>query len=492
VNLPKLISKTKIMLGYQCHKNMYLAVHQKELVPKVTPELQALFDQGNQVTEEARKRYPNGVLVDLPPWEFVGSLKKTRELLAAHTEHIFEAAFEYKGCYARADVISYNPVTQRWSVIEVKSTTKVKDEHLDDVGLQVWIMANAGLPIEKISILHLNNTCRFPDVENLFTEVDVTDRLRELHTSISPRLNDLFSSLRIDELPADKFGPHCFKPRECQFLDLCKGEANLPEKSVFSIPGFYEKRWELFAKGIVRVEDIPADALDEKQQICVDVLKTGKRHIDAAKIKEHISSWKFPLVFLDFETINPAIPRYTGTSPFTQVPFQFSVHVLDSIDAEPRHIEFLHTEQNDPRPGLIPALVEACKGEGSVVAYYAKFEASCIRDLEEFSPEMSSQLAAIRARLVDPLPVFKEAVYDGGFGDSYSIKSVAPAILGKNFSYDNMLVGEGGAAQRAFEEIISSQTAPARKAQLKTALIEYCKKDTFVMVELVRWLYKSV
>ena len=135
--LPKLISKTKIMQGYQCQKNIYLSVHRKDLVPKVGPELQALFDQGNAVTIEARKRFSNGVLVDLPAYDFFGSLKKTRELLAAHTPVIFEAAFEYQGCYARADVITYNEVTQRWSIIEVKSTTKVKDEHLDDVGLQV-------------------------------------------------------------------------------------------------------------------------------------------------------------------------------------------------------------------------------------------------------------------------------------------------------------------------------------------------------------------
>ena len=490
--IPKLISKTKIMMGYQCHKNLYLAVHQKELIPRITPELQALFDQGNKVTEYARKKFPSGVLVDNPAYDFIGSLKKTRELLAAQTEFIFEAAFEYKGCYARADVIAYNSQTQRWSIIEVKSTTKVKDEHLDDVGLQVWIMANAGLPIEKISIMHLNNTCRFPDLDNLFTEDDVTDRLRELHTKISPRLNDIFSALRSDEVPPQKFGAHCFAPRECQFIDHCREQAGIPAKSVFSIPGLREKKWELYDKGIVDLLDIDSSELNEKQQLCLDVLKTGRRSVDSEKIKEMLSGWKFPLVFLDFETINPAIPRYNGTSPFTQVPFQFSVHILESIDSTPRHLEFLFDRSDDPRPELIPQLLKACAGEGSVVAYYSKFEAGRIQDLEEFSPEVKTELAALRERLVDPLPIFRDAVYDPAFEDSYSIKSVGPAILGKNFSYDEMSVGDGGGAQRAFEELISNHASLARKSELKAALLNYCKKDTFVMVELVRWLYKSV
>jgi hypothetical protein len=492
LNIPKLISKTKIMQGYQCHKNLYLSVHQKELVPKVTPELQALFDQGNAVTVEARKRFPKGVLVDNPAFDFVGSLKRTKELLAAHTEHIFEAAFDYKGCYARADVISYNPLTQRWSVIEVKSSTRVKDEHLDDVGLQVWIMANAGLPIEKISIMHINNLCKYPDLSNLFIEEDVTDKLRLMHTSISPRMNEIFKSLRADQVPEVDIGEHCYKPRDCQFVNHCWPQKKLPSPNVFDMPTLNEKKWDFYKRGYVEVSSLPINELSEKQKIFQQVLETKKRFVDKAHIKSELEKWKFPLVFLDFETINPAIPRYEGASPFMQVPFQFSVHIMQTPEAEQlQHIEFLHTNSNDPRPELIEKLIAACKAEGSVVAYYAKFESKCIQDLEDYSPEHKEILAQIRERLVDPLPIFREAVYDSEFSDSFSIKSVGPALLGKNFSYEELLVGEGGAAQRAFEEIISKETPEARKTQLISALIEYCKKDTLVMVELVKWLYQQ-
>jgi hypothetical protein len=494
--VPKLISKTKIMQGYQCLKNIYLSVHQKSLIPPVTPELQALFDQGNAVTVEARKRFPQGVLVENAAFDFVGSLQKTRELLAQHTPVIFEAAFEYKGCYARADVIEYNPLTQRWSVIEVKSATRVKDEHLDDVGLQVWIMANAGLPIEKISVMHLNNLCKFPDLSNLFIQEDVTDKLRSLHTSISPKLNNIFQALRSEQVPAVEVGKHCSEPRDCQFMDHCWGSQTWAKPNLFDLPGMYTKRWELFEKGFVDLQTIPEESLSEKEKQCLQVLKTGQRHVDKNYIKEEMAKWKFPLVFLDFETLNPAIPVFEGTGPFTQVPFQFSVHVLENLDATPVHFEFLADAAvdgcEDPRKKLVPALVEACKGEGSVVAYYAKFESGCLQDLEIFAPEYASELAQIRSRLVDPLPIIKEAIYDAKFGSSYSLKSVGPALLGDVFSYDRMAVGDGGAAQRAYDEYRRPGTSEPRKNELKTALLEYCKKDTFVVVELVKWLYQFV
>ncbi|HVY53832.1 MAG TPA: DUF2779 domain-containing protein, partial [Gammaproteobacteria bacterium] len=82
-----------------------MTIHRPELEAPITPETQALFDQGNKVGEEARRYFPGGLLIDNKPWDFSGALSKTRELLAQHTPVIYEAAFEYQGCYARADII---------------------------------------------------------------------------------------------------------------------------------------------------------------------------------------------------------------------------------------------------------------------------------------------------------------------------------------------------------------------------------------------------
>ena len=479
------------MRGYRCLKSIYLTIHQPELEAAITPDQQALFDQGNIVGEEARRRFPGGVLIDNKPWDFFGSLKRTRELLAQKTEIIYEAAFEYNGCYARADIIQYSKETQRWKIFEVKSSTKVKDEHIDDVGLQAWIMAKSGLPIEQISVLYINNACRFPTLEKLFVAEDVTERLRVIYPDILPKVTEIFSTIRKDSVPDLDIGPHCLSPNECGFKDYCWKEKNIPAPSVLDLPQIKTKKWELYSEGIIRLDDPKLGGLAPIQERAVEAFKTGKRFTDQDGIRSALKDWKFPLVFLDFETINPVIPRYDGTSPYQQVPFQFSVHILKSLGSELEHREYLHTDQTDPRPLLIPALLDACGDRGSIVAYYSQFESSRISEMAEGFPQHAKILEQLLGRIVDPLPVIRDHVYDNMFSGSFSLKMVAPAILGESQSYDGMLIANGTAAQRAFEEIINPQSNPARRNELIRASLEYCKKDTLVMVELVKWLYQQ-
>ncbi|MEZ4704706.1 MAG: DUF2779 domain-containing protein [Bdellovibrionota bacterium] len=490
--LPKLLSKTKIMRGYQCLKNIYLTIHNPDLEAPITPDQQAVFDQGNAVGEIARQKFPGGVLVDNKPWDFFGSLKKTRELLAQKTEVIYEAAFEFNGCYARADIIQYSQDTKRWKIYEVKSSTKLKDEHLHDVGLQAWIMAKSGLPIEQIHILHLNPECKYPNLDNLFIAVDVTDKLRDLYPDIQGKVATIFNTIKDENVPSIDIGPHCTTPYDCGFKDFCWKEKNIPVVSVLNLPQIKSKKWDLYSQGIIHLDDERLGDLTPLQQRVVEVFKTDQQFIDIEGIKKEISSWQFPLIFLDFETINPAIPRYDQTSPYQQVPFQFSAHIWESPDKELSHKEYLHTDHSDPRPHLIPKLMEACGASGSIVAYYQQFESSRIAELAEFSNEHRDDLSALLPRIVDPLPVIRDNIYDNKFECSFSLKSVAPAILGDDHSYDGMLVGNGTAAQRAFEEIIADSTAPERKQELISASLEYCKKDTQVMVDLVKWLFDRV
>ncbi len=479
------------MKGYRCLKCIYLTIHQPELEAPITPETQALFDQGNVVGSKAREYFPGGVLIDNKPWDFTGALAKTRELLVNCTHTIYEAAFEYLGCYARADIIQYSVETKRWRIYEVKSSTKVKPEHYDDVGLQAWIMAKSGLPIEQINIVHLNPECRYPDLSNLFKTIDVTEKIREKYPNIQPKINEIFSTVKKREVPDIDIGSYCLAPTECGFSQHCWQQKKIPDVSVFNLPGIKNKKWEFYYDGITTLDDLRLPELNELQERVVNCFKTGERYINKESIQAALSDWRFPLVFLDFETINPAIPRYDGCRPFWHIPFQFSAHTWQSFDADISHNEFLHASAVDPRPTIIPALLESCGEQGSIVAYFGRFEAERIQALADHSPEYRDALMKLIVRIVDPLPIIRDAVYDNAFCGSFSLKSVAPALLGKSQSYDNMLVANGNDAQRAFEELISLNTSTDRKLILKNALVEYCKKDTFVMVELVKWLYKQ-
>lgn len=478
------------MKGYRCIKAIYLNVRKPELEAPISEEQQALFDQGNAVGAEARKRFPGGVLIDNKPWDFFGSLKATRDLLSSGTDVIYEAAFEYRGCYARADIICFSPTSKRWSIFEVKSSTKIKPEQIDDIGLQAWIIANAGLPIEKINILHLNPDCHYPDLSDLFKVVDVTDRLREKYPSIAPKVTEILSVLESGQPPLIDIGSHCFDPNECGFREACWSEKKIPQISVLDLPNIRDKKWELYAQGKIALNEAPLAELNDLQQRAATVHLTGKRFIDSKGISDAMATWKFPLIFLDFETINPAIPRYDGCGPYDHVPFQFSVHVWKDRDSVIEHREFLHCESSDPRPTLIPELVAACGGDGSVVSYYGRFESDRIKEMANQFPKHKDRLELLIGRIVDPLPIIREHVYDAGFKGSFGLKAVAPALLGGSFSYEGMAVPDGTAAQRAFEEMIRCADSK-RKEELRQGMLEYCQKDTLVMVELVKWLFAN-
>ncbi len=490
--IPKLLSKTKLMRGYRCLKCIYLTIHHPELEAPITPDTQALFDQGNMVGAKAREYYPGGTLVDNKPWDFTGALGKTRQLLASQTPVIYEAAFEYMGFYARADIIQYSPDTKRWRIFEVKSSTKVKPEHYDDVGLQVWIMTKSGLPVEQINVVHLNPACRYPDLGDLFKEVDITNEIREKYLTVQPALYEIMTTIKQPDVPDIDIGPHCQSPTECGFINHCWQEKQIPSVSVFNLPGIKNRKWELYNEGIIALDDPRLTDLNDLQTRMVECYKTNQRYIDKAAIRNAIAEWQYPLVFLDFETINPAIPRYDGCRPFEQVPFQYSVHILTAPDADISHHEYLHETADDPRPALIPALLDACGTEGSIVAYFGKFEAERIKQLADYSPQHAAALTQLIERIVDPLPIIRDAVYDNSFAGSFSLKKVAPGLLGEAHSYEGMAVANGSAAQRAFEELISPNTMAAKKISLKKAMLDYCAQDTLVMVELTKWLYTHV
>ncbi len=480
------------MRGYRCLKNIYLTVHAPQLETPISADTQSLFDQGNEIGAKAREYYPGGVLIDNKPWDFSGAITRTRELLALNTPIIYEAAFEYMGCYARADIIKYSPESKRYRIYEVKSSTKVKPEHIDDVGLQAWIMAKSGLPLESIHVVHLNPECRYPDLSQLFKEVDVTAEIRAKYPEIQPKIREILLTIREPDVPNIDIGDYCSSPNDCGFKEHCYQQKNLPKMSILDMPGLRDRKWELYQQGIISLDDPRFTDLNALQERIVTCYKTNTRYVDHAGIKSAMSDWQYPYVYLDFETINPAIPRYDHCKPFGQTPFQFSVHIQTSPEAELTHFEFLHTTQDDPRPTLIPALLTACGTQGSIIAYFSKFESERISELAEYAPPFADSLLALNERMVDPLPILRECVYDNAFAGSFSLKSVAPALLGEKSSYKGMAISNGSEAQRGFNELIADNTKAERKSFLITAMLEYCKKDTLEMVMLVQWLQQQI
>lgn len=477
------LSKSRFVLGVQCPKALYLKVHRPELEAPVGEDMEKVFRTGTEVGLRATGEFPGGVMIETEFWEIDKALVLTRRAIDAGAPAIFEAAVQHEGVVIRVDILRRNG--DAWDLIEVKSSTKVKGVHLSDVALQVHVARAASYRIRSASVMVLNRECRFPELSNLFRIEDVTEGIERLLPQVPARIYSLKSMLEQPEAPACAIGRHCSEPHACGFQAHCR--THLPALgTIFDLPG---SPWKLYEKGLVLLKDLKPSDVSAAQRWPLQVVQSGKPGIKAAPIREALAGWGYPRYYLDFETVQYAVPVFAGQRPYDQTPIQFSVQVQGSAGDSPEEAAYLHGDGTDPRRALAEALTRAIPPSGGIVIAYAhQFEKERLHELADAAPDLSHHLLSIAARLVDPLPIVRDSVYHPGFRGSRSIKQVAPALLGASAGYEGMEVPDGRAAGRAFFRMIAPETAATEQAALRQAMLEYCRKDTAVMVRLVEWL----
>lgn len=244
---------------------------------------------------------------------------------------------------------------------------------------------------------------------------------------------------------------------------------------------------ELEQMGIESIRDIPADfELSEFQRRVCTAMQTGQPWF-SAELKTEFESLKYPLYFMDFETVNPAIPRFSGMHPYDHLPFQWSVHVQRQAGQMPEHFEFLAMDNSDPRTAFISSLCEALDESGSIVVYNEQFESQRLWELASWVPEYTQRIRDIQGRLWDLLPVVRNHVYHPAFGGSFSLKAVLPALVAE-MTYEGMEVPNGQAAGLAWESTISNRVTDSERRAKRKALLEYCGQDTLALVKLLEAL----
>ncbi len=492
--MSKLLSKSKYLLGLQCPKLLWVVFNEPEKIPEPDQATQHIFDQGHLVGELAKKWFPDGI--DLASEDFKGNIEKTKELLAKR-KPLFEAGFMVDNLYARADLL--NPVEKdEWDIIEVKSSTSVKEVNFHDVSFQKHCYEKSGLKIRKCFLMHINNKyVKEGDIDHkqLFVMEDITEDVKSAIIGIQERIKAIMNVISSKECPDIKIGPHCSDPYGCALSDDCWDF--LPDNSVFNLCRAGKKAWELFELDVLYIKDISDEyKLTTNQQIQKNCEKTGKPYIKKDKIKKFLDTLKHPLYFLDFETFNTAIPLYDGVRPYQQITFQFSLYVQDKPDGKLVHHSFLAEGKEDPRLMFLSSLQKVLGEKGSIIAYNQSFEIGRLKELAEAFTDYKKWIESILPRFIDLMVPFRKFYYYNPVQQgSASIKKVLPAITGKG--YDDMEISEGGTASLEFLRITqgaSDGTFPDNNEikKVRENLEKYCALDTEGMVWIVNRLKELI
>ena len=485
--MPNYLTKSKYLGGLQCHKRLWNEDKHPDRAADISRSQQRRFDQSKEVGILARDYFPKGVLIDaIDP---LVAVKQTEEAIKRGEKYIFEATFIFNDVLVKCDILQKD--SNSWKIVEVKASTVnrtvkaskiVKQEYLHDLAIQKYVLTGHGLSISGTQLMLINSKeCVYPDLSNLFIIEDATAQVNQLIDNVDSNIEIFKTILNGNDEPQVLIGEQCDKPYRCPFKEYCWQD--VPKKSIFTIPGLrWNKKNELIEKSIFSLEDVPDDySLSEKQRTYVNSVKDEKAEIDNVTIQRLISNLEYPIHFLDFETDNPAIPRFEGLHPYQQFPFQYSCHVLQQ-DGSVTHHEYLHTNTSDPRKPLLESLITHISACGSVVVYSASFEQKVLENLALSFSEHASSLQSIIDRLWDQLDIFRYHYMHPDFCGSNSLKDVLPVLV-PSLCYEDLDVQDGLEAQVVWNLMLNT-TNETKKSEMIEHLKAYCGLDTLATVEI--------
>ncbi len=445
---------------------------------------------GEEVGNMAKKLFPDGVEIDFNINDVNSMVEQTFEAIMSG-KPIYEATFLSEGILVRVDLMTKGD--NGWNMYEVKSSSSLKKYHHEDAAFQWYTLSlNSNLTMNRAYVITINKdflSDEFEDINSLFKLNDVTDFVKKETNNIPDRIHAFKEIINQNSVPKTEIGPHCSKPHACQYKDECWGSYG--NDSILNLYRMKSKdKFNLYSSGIKTFDQLPEDYnLSNIQEKQVQSFLKSEPIIDRNQVDDFISQINYPISYLDFETFQEAIPSYKKQKPYSQMPFQFSLHVQNEPLGELLHYEFIAPPGSDPRSRIADKLLKWIPTEGTIIAYNQSFEMNCIKSLADIDTKKSALLLELNERFIDLIIPFRKGhYYHPLFNGSFSIKNVLPALCPDDPSlrYDKLNITNGGDASliyKNFNEINSDD-----HEKVLSDLYAYCRLDTLAMVKILEHL----
>ena len=443
------------------------------------------MEEGKKIHAIARGLYRHGVYVnELHP---DAAVARIRNLIGnPDTRVIFEAEFCSGSFRTRADILVRE--TGGFALIEIKSGTNAKDEHIDDMAYTTLVAQQAGFSPSSVRLMLIDRNYRLgmPD-ERLFATTDMTEQVLARAGEFRTAMDYIETITGAEEEPEPVLVFNC---KQCEYFGACTGKGAEPH--IFTLPRLQQKTAEeLIAAGITTIPQIPDGfRLTGSQQKFVECIRSGSVQVDPA-LRQKLVAIRYPVSYLDFETVGTAIPLWPGVAPYEHIPVQYSLHIRQSPGSQPSHKEYLADPGRDCRYDIAQRLIADLSGDdnqqsrlqsGSIITY-SSFEKTTITALAERFPDLAPGLQALTRRIVDLEPCIK-CISHPDFGGRTSIKVVLPVLV-PDLSYDGLAIANGDDALVTFAMMAQGKMDPSEISKKRMALREYCERDTLAMVRLL-------
>lgn len=492
--MPITLSKTDYILYRECPKNVWYKIHKPDIYSQseLSDFEKSIMEIGNEVEQIARKLFPTGILIERRDAK---GQQMTQDYLRKKQEVLFQPIFVKDGYLAAIDILKFEPETNSYLVYEVKSTNDVdKKIHYYDLSFQVNLLRKFGLKISKAYLVHLNSEyvrSSELDIAKLFKIVDISKEVESIVGNVDTEATEALKYISQTSEP-EGFCCCIYKGRSRHCSTFQHANPQVPEYSIHDIARIGNsaaKLKEMVDNNIFHLEKIPAHIkLTDIQQSQIDTYVSNKVFIDKEKIEEEFKNLTFPLYFLDYETFPAAIPRFDGFSPYHQIPFQYSVHILESVDSEPKHCDFLYVESDDPSKSFFESLQNHIGETGSIIVWHKGFECGRNDEIAVRIPESKEFMDFLKTRVYDLEDIFRKQYHiHKDFRGGTSIKRILPVLVPK-LSYKELKIQDGGSAADTWNKIVTNSFVETVKEDAIKNLKIYCGLDTYAMYSIWRVL----
>lgn len=492
--MEKYINKSVLLNARRCSKAAYLLVNNPELADKDLL-LGTLLKKSQIVDAAAQQLFPGGTDVnevfDITSKDVFQDFCDFTDFLINddETRIIYGACFQKGKLRCKVDVLVIGPKV--WRMYEVKSSTSIQDEHIIEIAYQAHVILKNYPRIKlQMNIIHLNN--RYVrqgelNLDELFHIQNLTSKCRYALPLINRYISISQDVFDLEKAPSTNIGTKCIQP-DCEFKSHCFKK--VPAGSVLELSKMWGiKKFQLYDQGIIHMKDIPSKVrLTDKQVKQVECEAKQRNIVDEEAIKDYLSDVKFPVYFLDFETIMPPVPLYDDMKPWSHLPIQYSLHKLEWGKTKSLHSEFLAELHYDCRRQFIVQLIADLGSKGTIFVYNEKFEIARLRECAKYFPAYESKIESIIRRIKDMMIPFEDRMlYSPEQHGSVSLKKVLPAWI-PSLSYGSLEISSGTMIEENFDRMCDLRIPEEERLTVRKNMLEYCKMDTYAMVKLYECL----